>query len=168
MSICAKRKSGSRRTESVRGIGNDGTRPASPICQDHTDSTRGSYLAERQWATVREDYSYVTKMPLKILQSCFVLHNSRENGDAWSHFTHDDARSRAFRWGEDGIAGVCDSHGLLNIAFSFWNEKESVQLAQFFLSLSENMQRLLERTIIRPLKPTREPWREYQRSPLPP
>lgn len=51
---------------------------------------------------------------------------SRENGDAWGHFTHDDARSRAFRWGEDGIAGVCDSHGLQNIAFSFWNEKESV------------------------------------------
>ncbi len=53
-------------------------------------------------------------------------HTRSENGDAWSHFTHDDARSRAFRWGEDGIAGVCDSHGLLNIAFSFWNEEESV------------------------------------------
>lgn len=50
----------------------------------------------------------------------------RDDGDAWSHFTHDHARSRAFRWGEDGIAGVCDSHGLQNIAFSFWNEKESV------------------------------------------
>lgn len=54
------------------------------------------------------------------------LHLSRENGDAWSHFTHDHARSRAYRWGEDGIAGICDSHGLQNIAFSFWNEKESV------------------------------------------
>ena len=50
---------------------------------------------------------------------------ARDNGDAWSHFTHDHARSRAFRWGEDGIAGVCDSHGFQNIAFSFWNEKES-------------------------------------------
>jgi hypothetical protein len=39
-------------------------------------------------------------------------------------FTHDDARSRAYRWGEDGIAGVCDTHGYQNIAFSFWNEKE--------------------------------------------
>ena len=39
-------------------------------------------------------------------------------------FTHDDARSRVFRWGEDGIAGVSDTHGLQNIAFSFWNEKE--------------------------------------------
>lgn len=41
-------------------------------------------------------------------------------------FSHDHARSRAFRWGEDGIAGVCDTHGKLNIAFSFWNEKELV------------------------------------------
>jgi hypothetical protein len=48
----------------------------------------------------------------------------RENGDAWSHFTYDMARSRAFRWGEDGIAGVSDTHGRLNIAFAFWNEKE--------------------------------------------
>ena len=40
-------------------------------------------------------------------------------------FTHDHARIRAYRWGEDGIAGVCDSHGYLNVAFSFWNGKES-------------------------------------------
>ncbi|KAK3387032.1 protein phosphatase 2c [Podospora didyma] len=64
----------------------------------------GPYVSERQWATVREDYS--------------------ADGDAWSHFTHDDARSRAFRWGEDGIAGVCDTHGFQNIAFAFWNEKD--------------------------------------------
>ncbi|KAK4228465.1 Six-hairpin glycosidase-like protein [Podospora fimiseda] len=64
----------------------------------------GSYLAERQWATVREDYS--------------------ADGDAWSHFPHDHARSRTYRWGEDGIAGVCDTHGLQNIAFAFWNEKD--------------------------------------------
>lgn len=64
----------------------------------------GPYVAERQWATVREDYS--------------------ADGDAWSHFTHDDARSRAFRWGEDGIAGVSDTHGLQNIAFAFWNEED--------------------------------------------
>lgn len=47
-----------------------------------------------------------------------------DNGDAWSHFTYDMARSRAFRWGEDGIAGVSDTHGRMNIAFAFWNEKE--------------------------------------------
>ncbi|OTA83608.1 hypothetical protein M434DRAFT_181138 [Hypoxylon sp. CO27-5] len=64
----------------------------------------GPYVAERQWATVREDYS--------------------PDGDAWSHFTHDHARSRAFRWGEDGIAGVSDTHGRQNIAFAFWNEQD--------------------------------------------
>lgn len=64
----------------------------------------GPYVAERQWATVREDYS--------------------ENGDAWGHFPHEHARLRTFRWGEDGIAGVSDSHGLLNVAFSFWNQQD--------------------------------------------
>ena len=48
----------------------------------------GPYLSERQWGTVREDYS--------------------ENGDAWNFFTHDHARSRAYRWGEDGLAGISD------------------------------------------------------------
>ncbi|PNP41236.1 hypothetical protein TGAMA5MH_07106 [Trichoderma gamsii] len=64
----------------------------------------GPYVAERQWATVREDYS--------------------ADGDAWSHFPHDHARSRTFRWGEDGIAGVSDTHGFQNIGFAFWNEEE--------------------------------------------
>ncbi|MCJ1413301.1 hypothetical protein MMC19_007406 [Ptychographa xylographoides] len=72
----------------------------------------GPYVAERQWATVREDYS--------------------ENGDAWSHFTHDDARKRTFRWGEDGIAGVSDTHGLQNIAFAFWNEKDDFLKERLF------------------------------------
>ncbi|KAF2005198.1 hypothetical protein P154DRAFT_616441 [Amniculicola lignicola CBS 123094] len=72
----------------------------------------GPYVSERQWATVREDYSH--------------------DGDAWSHFTHDMARSRAFRWGEDGIAGVSDSHGFQNIAFSFWNEKDDFLKERLF------------------------------------
>ncbi|KAF2446805.1 hypothetical protein P171DRAFT_429754 [Karstenula rhodostoma CBS 690.94] len=72
----------------------------------------GTYLAERQWATVREDYSH--------------------DGDAWSHFTHDMARSRAFRWGEDGIAGISDSHGLQNIGFAFWNEKDDFLKERLF------------------------------------
>ena len=72
----------------------------------------GSYVAERQWATVREDYS--------------------ADGDAWSHFPHDHARKRVFRWGEDGIAGVCDTHGLLNIAFTFWNEKDDFLKERLF------------------------------------
>jgi hypothetical protein len=64
----------------------------------------GPYLSERQWGTVREDYS--------------------PGGTAWEYFPHEHARSRAYRWGEDGIAGVSDTHGRFNIAFSFWNEKE--------------------------------------------
>ncbi|PGH05759.1 hypothetical protein GX51_02730 [Blastomyces parvus] len=72
----------------------------------------GPYVAERQWATVREDYS--------------------ADGDAWSYFPHDHARSRAFRWGEDGIAGVSDTHGLQNIAFAFWNEKDDFLKERLF------------------------------------
>ncbi|KAI9934932.1 hypothetical protein MW887_000553 [Aspergillus wentii] len=72
----------------------------------------GPYVAERQWATVREDYS--------------------EDGDAWSYFSHDHARSRTYRWGEDGIAGVSDTHNLQNIAFSFWNEKDDFLKERLF------------------------------------
>ncbi len=58
----------------------------------------GPYLSERQWGTVREDYS--------------------ESGDAWNYFTHDQARSRAYRWGEDGIAGVCDERQRLCLSLA--------------------------------------------------
>jgi hypothetical protein len=52
---------------------------------------------------------------------------------ASADFPHDHARSRAFRWGEDGIAGVSDTHGLQNIAFAFWNEEELVPVGQTYL-----------------------------------
>src|SRR5476649_2879595 len=61
----------------------------------------GPYLSERAWGTVREDYS--------------------ENGDAWNYLPHDHARSRAFRWSEDGLGGISDEHQLLCLAFAFWN-----------------------------------------------
>ncbi len=61
----------------------------------------GPYLSERQWGTVREDYS--------------------EGGDAWNYFTHDQARSRAYRWGEDGLAGISDNRQLLCFALALWN-----------------------------------------------
>jgi hypothetical protein len=64
----------------------------------------GPYLAERAWGTVREDYS--------------------ANGDAWNYFPHDHARSRAYRWNEDGIGGICDYKGRLCFAFAFWNERD--------------------------------------------
>src|SRR5919198_2733469 len=64
----------------------------------------GPYLAERAWGTVREDYS--------------------ANGDAWNFFPHEHARSRVYRWNEDGLAGICDRKGRLCFAFAFWNERD--------------------------------------------
>ncbi len=64
----------------------------------------GPYLAERAWGTVREDYS--------------------ANGDAWNHFPHDHARSRAYRWNEDGIAGYCNRFQNLCMSLALWNERD--------------------------------------------
>ena len=72
----------------------------------------GSYLAERQWGTVREDYS--------------------ADGNAWEFLTHDTARSKAYRWGEDGIAGICDSRQLLCFAVAFWNGKDPILKERLF------------------------------------
>ncbi|HUO35234.1 MAG TPA: hypothetical protein VMU43_09605 [Candidatus Acidoferrum sp.] len=72
----------------------------------------GPYLSERQWGTVREDYS--------------------ANGDAWAYFPHDHARSRAYRWGEDGIAGICDRHQHICFAFAFWNGKDKILKERMF------------------------------------
>jgi hypothetical protein len=72
----------------------------------------GPYLSERQWGTVREDYS--------------------ENGDAWNFFTHDHARSRAYRWGEDGIAGVSDDKQHLCLALALWNGKDAILKERMF------------------------------------
>src|SRR5262245_8726242 len=66
----------------------------------------GPYVSERAWGTVREDYS--------------------ANGDAWNYLTHDAARSRAYRWGEDGIAGICDRYQLLVFAVAFWNARDPI------------------------------------------
>src|SRR5262245_44965579 len=64
----------------------------------------GPYLSERQWGTVREDYS--------------------ADGDAWGYFPHEHARSRAYRWGEDGIGGFCDTSQRVCIALALWNGKD--------------------------------------------
>jgi hypothetical protein len=72
----------------------------------------GPYLAERQWGTVREDYS--------------------DNGDAWNYFTHDQARSRAYRWGEDGLAGLCDDHQRLCFALALWNGQDPILKERLF------------------------------------
>lgn len=72
----------------------------------------GSYLSERQWGTVREDYS--------------------ADGSAWDYFPHDHARSRAYRWGEDGIAGISDNHQRLCFAIALWNEQDPILKERMF------------------------------------
>src|SRR6202166_3283659 len=72
----------------------------------------GPYLSDRQWGTVREDYS--------------------ENGDAWNYFTHDHARSRAYHWREDGIAGLSDDRQRLCFALAFWNGKDPILKERMF------------------------------------
>src|SRR5687767_9857986 len=72
----------------------------------------GPYLSERQWGTVREDYS--------------------AGGNAWDYFSHDQARSRAYRWGEDGLAGISDDKQLLCFSLAFWNGKDPILKERLF------------------------------------
>ena len=72
----------------------------------------GPYLSERQWGTVREDYS--------------------PDGTAWEYFPHDHARSRAYRWGEDGLAGICDRHQRLCFALALWNGRDPILKERLF------------------------------------
>ena len=66
----------------------------------------GPYLSERQWGTVREDYS--------------------PDVAAWNYFSHEQARARAYRWGEDGLAGICDNHQRLCFAIALWNGRDPI------------------------------------------
>jgi hypothetical protein len=72
----------------------------------------GPYLSERQWGTVREDYSH--------------------DGAAWDYFNHEQARSRAYRWGEDGIGGICDDQQRLCFAVALWNERDPILKERLF------------------------------------
>src|SRR5258708_7336861 len=72
----------------------------------------GPYLSERQWGTVREDYS--------------------QTGNAWDYFPHDQARSRAYRWGEDGLAGISDHQQFLCFALALWNGKDPILKERLF------------------------------------
>lgn len=80
--------------------------------QDQRWKKWGPYLSERQWGTVREDYS--------------------STGDAWQSTTHDMARSKAWRWGEEGLGGICDDGQNLCIAWSFWNGKDTILKERLF------------------------------------
>src|ERR1044072_5527694 len=72
----------------------------------------GPYLSERSWGTVREDYS--------------------ADGEAWEYFTHDDARSRAYRWNEDGLAGISDRHQRICFAVALWNGNDPILKERLF------------------------------------
>ena len=72
----------------------------------------GPYISERAWGTVREDYS--------------------PNGTAWEYFPHDHARSKAYRWGEDGIAGICDRHQTICFALALWNGRDPILKERLF------------------------------------
>ena len=72
----------------------------------------GPYLAERQWGTVREDYS--------------------ADGNVWDYFSHDQSRSRAYRWGEDGLLGITDRQGRLCFALALWNGRDPILKERLF------------------------------------
>ncbi|MDB4901503.1 MAG: glucosidase [Mucilaginibacter sp.] len=80
--------------------------------KDPTWKKWGPYVSDRQWGTVREDYS--------------------ENGDAWNFINHDMARSKAYRWGEEGIGGLCDHEQLLCFALALWNKKDPIIKERYF------------------------------------
>jgi len=82
--------------------------------RDHRSNWKhwGPYLSDRSWGTVREDYS--------------------EFGNAWDYLPHDHARSRAYRWGEDGIAGISDRYQYLCFAIALWNGKDTILKERFF------------------------------------
>ena len=80
--------------------------------QDISWKKWGSYLSERQWGTIREDYS--------------------ADGDAWNYTTHEMARSKAWRWGEEGIGGICDDQQLLCFAVALWNKKDAILKERMF------------------------------------
>jgi hypothetical protein len=106
---------------------NDGSRRAATAEQQRLDANHrtesdgssvgewyewGPYLSERAWGTVREDYS--------------------DGGDAWSSFPHDHARSRAYRWNEDGLAGICDARQRLCLSLALWNGRDPVLKERIF------------------------------------
>jgi hypothetical protein len=72
----------------------------------------GPYLSERQWGTVREDYS--------------------QSGDAWTYFSHDQARFRSYRWGEDGLAGISDDRQMLCLSLALWNGRDPILKERLF------------------------------------
>jgi len=96
----------------VRAVSAEHARLAGDAGKERGWRRWGPYLSERQWGTVREDYS--------------------AGGDAWEYLGHDQARSRAYRWGEDGLAGICDRDQRLCLALALWNGKDSILKERLF------------------------------------
>jgi hypothetical protein len=87
-------------------VGAEAARLAEDARREKNWKRWGPYLSERQWGTVREDYS--------------------EFGNCWEYFPHDHARSRAYRWGEDGLLGITDREGRLCFALVLWNGRDPI------------------------------------------
>jgi len=103
-----------KRKERPRGKGADAERVRLDEAREGKAPWKkwGPYLSERQWGTVREDYS--------------------DSGDAWNYFSHDQARSRAYRWGEDGLGGICDDRQILCFALALWNGRDPILKERLF------------------------------------
>jgi hypothetical protein len=102
-------------TSTRAGLGAAGTAEGARLKEIHRGARWrrwGPYLSERQWGTVREDYS--------------------ANGDAWEYFPHDHARSRAYRWGEDGIGGFADDRLLICLGLALWNGRDPILKERLF------------------------------------
>jgi hypothetical protein len=93
-------------------MGAEAERLAADARRDRNWKRSGPYLAERQWGTVREDYS--------------------QDGNVWDYFSHDQARSRAYRWGEDGLLGITDRQGRLCFALALWNGRDPILKERLF------------------------------------
>ena len=102
--------------ESANAVGNEPDRESQRLLEDARREKNwkrwGPYLAERQWGTVREDYS--------------------PDGRCWEYLVHDHARSRAYRWGEDGLLGICDREGRLCFALALWNGRDPILKERIF------------------------------------
>ena len=115
--LCTRRGRARRDTRLARARRQAALLPEEQRIAEDADRTRnwtrwGPYLAERQWSTVREDYS--------------------PDGSCWTYFPHDHARSRAYRWGEDGLLGICDREGRLCFALALWNGVDPILKERLF------------------------------------
>jgi hypothetical protein len=104
------------------------------ICAGNTGNAGGPYVSERAWGTVREDYS--------------------PYGTAWESVPHDHARSKAYRWNEDGLAGICDRHQFVCLALALWNGRDPILKERMFgLTGNEGNHGRIPRNIISTLIP---------------